>query len=64
MRKRGILHEGLAPDQALMAQCGRRTTVLTLDRFAVVDASGTKEQVHTQVRAAVLPFLTPDRVEQ
>ena len=32
-------------------------------RFAVVDASGTKEQVHTQVRAAVLPFLAPDRVE-
>jgi len=32
-------------------------------RFAVVDASGTKEQVHTQVRAAVLPFLTADRVE-
>jgi dTMP kinase len=33
-------------------------------RFAVVDASGTKEQVHTQVRAAVLPFLTSDRVER
>jgi dTMP kinase len=33
-------------------------------RFAVVDASGTKEQVHTQVRAAVLPFLTSDRIEQ
>jgi len=32
-------------------------------RFAVVDASGTKEQVHTQVRAAVLPFLAPERVE-
>ena len=33
-------------------------------RFAVVDASGTKEQVHTQVRAAVLPFLASDRVEE
>jgi thymidylate kinase len=33
-------------------------------RFAVVDASGTKEQVHTQVRAAVLPFLSSDRVEE
>lgn len=33
-------------------------------RFAVVDASGTKEQVHTQVRAAVLPFLTSERVER
>jgi len=32
-------------------------------RFAVVDASGTKEQVHTQVRAAILPFLTSERVE-
>jgi len=33
-------------------------------RFAVVDASGTKEQVHTQVRAAVLPFLTSEPIDR
>ena len=33
-------------------------------RFAVVDASGSKEQVHTQVRAAVLPFLTSEPIER
>jgi dTMP kinase len=33
-------------------------------RFAIVDASGSKEQIHMQVRAAVLPFLAADRVEQ
>jgi len=31
-------------------------------RFAVVDASGNKEQTHVQVRAAILPFLSSERV--
>ncbi|MGZ4104971.1 MAG: dTMP kinase [Actinomycetota bacterium] len=33
-------------------------------RFAVVDASGTKEQVHAQVRTAVLPFMANERVAE
>jgi len=32
-------------------------------RFAVVDASGSRENTHMQVRAAVLPFLSHERAE-
>ena len=31
-------------------------------RFAVIDASGTPEQIHHQIRTAILPFMSEDRV--
>jgi hypothetical protein len=40
VRERGILHEGLAPEQALTAQFGRRTTALGLTRFDAADEGG------------------------
>ncbi|MFF1690827.1 ATP-binding protein [Streptomyces sp. NPDC058254] len=43
VRERGILTEGLSPEQALHAQFGRRTTALTLRPFQVEDEAGRQE---------------------
>ncbi|MFF8593911.1 AAA family ATPase [Streptomyces sp. NPDC015220] len=40
---RGILREGLSPQQALLAQFGRRTTALTLRPFQIDDDQGRKQ---------------------
>ncbi|MFG3207301.1 ATP-binding protein [Streptomyces sp. NPDC048192] len=43
VRERGILTEGLSPEQALHAQFGRRTTALTLRPFQIEDEAGRHE---------------------
>ena len=40
---RGLLTEGRAPQQALQAQFGRRTTALTMRPFQIADESGREE---------------------
>jgi hypothetical protein len=43
VRRRGILSEGHGPEQALLAQFGRRTTALSLRPFHIEDDAGREE---------------------
>lgn len=43
VQQRGLLREGLSPQQALLAQFGRRTTPLTLLPFQVEDNTGRRQ---------------------
>ncbi|WP_433191538.1 AAA family ATPase [Actinoallomurus sp. CA-150999] len=43
VQRRGLLREGFSPEEALLAQFGRRTTPLTLRPFQIEDEAGRRE---------------------
>lgn len=59
-QKRGLLREGFSPQDALLAQFGRRTTPLTLPPFQVEDETG-RRQWHTLLKTVEQQLVLADK---